>query len=80
MNRYEVSIECKACHDGNHCDCSGGKKRQNNIVEIRCTCLFCRKRIAVKDSDDCTWEYNKDGQALESVGQSAANANMQPSS
>jgi hypothetical protein len=72
MYKYELIIECNACREGNHCDCSGENKGQDNIVQIRCICLFCkRKTITVEN-----------GQALESVGEPADNAsqNLQSSS
>jgi hypothetical protein len=83
LNKYELIIKCKSCREGDHHDCSGGNKGQDNILQISCTCLFCKKeRIAVESSDNCGYEDGKNGQTLESVGELAANAsrNMQPSS
>ena len=37
--RYVLSIECKACREGNHHDCYGIKNREDGIVLIECTCL-----------------------------------------
>jgi hypothetical protein len=43
MSKYELNIECKACREGDHHNCSGGKKGFDNIVQIRCSCSFCKK-------------------------------------
>ena len=80
MNQYELYIECKACREENHEDCSGGRTGSDNIVQIRCTCLSCKKKrnrqSIMKNNDVCVYgcANKKNSQALESVGGPVANA------
>ena len=39
--RYDIS---KKHHEGNHYNCSGVNDGQDVIVQIRCTCLDCKKK------------------------------------
>ena len=45
--RYELFIECKACREGNHHNCSGVKNREDVLVEIGCICLDYKKMDVV---------------------------------
>lgn len=42
MNRYELSILCKACREEKHNDCSGKGRQttesENTSVRIKCVC------------------------------------------
>ncbi len=41
--QYTLSIECKACRDGNHLECHGIKNKEDKMVIIECTCFRCHK-------------------------------------
>jgi hypothetical protein len=87
MSRYELYIECKACRDGNHDECTERNNVSDDIIHISCTCQSC-KRKSTKSTTEANGidisEQNRDknAQVLESVLQPLSNANqsIQPSS
>src|SRR4051812_5526092 len=90
MNRYELFIECKACREASHHNCSGIKRGLDNNVQIKCMCLICKgrnsKQFIMKkrcnDSSDLAWSSKKNRHALEVVGEPVPNAfqDIQPTS
>jgi len=43
MTAYELYIECKACREGNHNNCSQRADSDYHSVTINCTCTSCKK-------------------------------------
>jgi hypothetical protein len=85
MSRYELQIECKACRDGNHDECTGRNSVSDNIVHIRCTCQSCKEKNTRSTTEangiDISEQIgDRNVQALESVSQplSTTNQSIQP--
>ena len=76
MNHYELYIECKACREGNHYECSHGKNIQEGIVQIICHCLVCNRHRKAIEDDDADTRNSKNVQALESGLQPLSNTNQ----
>jgi len=77
LNQYELYIECKACRDGNHDECTGRNNLSDNIVCIRCTCQTCKKkRTKTRKTNgiDISEEFvSKNAQVLEQVEEPFSN-------
>lgn len=48
MNNYELFIECKACRQGEHENCSQKLDSKYHCVVIRCTCKTCKTSKAIE--------------------------------
>jgi hypothetical protein len=49
LSRYELFIECRPCREAKHRECAGRRRCnedviENNMVNIRCTCEYCKLR------------------------------------
>ena len=58
MSRYELHIQCKACREGRHLDCSEKVNQNNSSVLIKCACENCKPRFSTDDTN-----YVKMGEA-----------------
>ena len=47
---YTLFIECKACRNGNHIDCSSKQGNEDTLVRISCTCLLCNNQEGGKNN------------------------------
>jgi len=47
-SRFDLHIECKACHEGHHYNCSSKDRTNidNSVMNIGCTCKRCKEQAA----------------------------------
>ena len=45
MSRYELHIQCKACREGRHLDCSEKVNQNQNSILIKCACNKCKNSV-----------------------------------